>query len=163
VTDAGAIIRQSARVVLIDASERVLLMAWRSEHLRSPNKLIWETPGGGLHPGETHEQGAIRELREETGIKAALGPCVWHRRHVFDLGDVRIDQRERYYVVRVGTPQLTRDGWTEGERRDLVDVRWWRPAEIVASDEWFTPRALATLLPPIIAGAYPPEPFDCGV
>ncbi|HEV2817552.1 MAG TPA: RNA pyrophosphohydrolase [Allosphingosinicella sp.] len=32
----------------------------------------WQLPQGGLDPGETPEQGAFRELEEETGIPARL-------------------------------------------------------------------------------------------
>lgn len=40
--------------------------------LRSPRKSLapnmWESPGGGVLAGETSLEGAIRELREETGL-----------------------------------------------------------------------------------------------
>lgn len=36
----------------------------------------WGIPGGWLEPGETPQQGALRELREETGLEAVLGPVV---------------------------------------------------------------------------------------
>ena len=29
---------------------------------------LWLVPGGGLEPGETHQEGMLRELREETGL-----------------------------------------------------------------------------------------------
>jgi hypothetical protein len=78
------------------------------------------------------------------------------------LGERGIDQRERFYVVRVHDTRLARDGWTATERWAMTDARWWSVDEIAASSEWFAPRRLAALLPPIVAGDYPPEPIDAG-
>lgn len=163
VTNIRTIVRAAARLIVIAPDDRVLLMAWQSEHLRSPDHRVWITPGGGLEPGETHEQAAERELREETGIDAPLGPCVWERRHLFKFNDARLDQRERFYVVRAPDATWSRAGWTDYEHRDIVDVRWWSVEEIAASTTWFAPRRLAELVPEIIAGQYPNTPFDCGV
>jgi hypothetical protein len=45
----------------------------------------------------------------------------------------------------------------------MPEHRWWSAADISASGDWFAPRNLASLLPPILRGEYPSEPFDCGV
>lgn len=92
-------------------------------------------------------------------MTASIGPCVWTRRHVFPWINGPLDQRERFYVVRVTDTALVRDGWTPSEVANTTGVRWWTVDEIAASDEWFAPRRLAELLPPILAGAYPEEPI----
>ncbi len=33
---------------------------------------VWVFPGGGLDPGETPEEGVIREVEEETGLKVCI-------------------------------------------------------------------------------------------
>ena len=156
--------RPAARLLVIDSADRVLLMCWENALVRSPTGRVWITPGGGVDAGETYEQAAIRELREETGLEGVpLGQCVWTREHTFQFGSVMLRQLERFYVVRTDGVPLTRDGWTDDEQRSIAEMRWWTADEIAASDEWFAPRNLATLLPPILTGHCPPEPIDCGV
>lgn len=49
---------------VVTAADHVLLI----ERGRSPGKGLWAVPGGFLEPREKVAQGAVRELREETGL-----------------------------------------------------------------------------------------------
>jgi 8-oxo-dGTP diphosphatase len=53
-----------AAFAFLDGAMQVLLVRRRYE----PYESYWALPGGGLHPDETLEQAAERELREETGV-----------------------------------------------------------------------------------------------
>lgn len=54
------VVRATCGVVVLDEAGRVLLMCRSGEG-------TWGLPGGGVAPGETWEQAAVRECREETG------------------------------------------------------------------------------------------------
>jgi putative (di)nucleoside polyphosphate hydrolase len=41
---------------------------WLGRRARSPGPLNWQFPQGGMDPGETPYEAALRELREETGV-----------------------------------------------------------------------------------------------
>jgi 8-oxo-dGTP pyrophosphatase MutT (NUDIX family) len=154
--------RPASRVLVVDRRDRLLLfdgIVPNRERTR-----LWCPPGGALKPDETFEEAALRELAEETGIAdVALGPCVWRREHVFEMFDKWYAADERYFVVRVGTAEVSADAREPIEASLLLGHRWWTAAEIAASRETFVPRRLGDLLPPLLRGEVPPEPLDAGI
>lgn len=63
--------RIGVAVVLLDDDQNVLLL----RHVFHPDT-PWGIPGGWLNRNEAPEAGVLREVREETGLRAELGPVV---------------------------------------------------------------------------------------
>ena len=59
--------RLAAYALIVDDQDRVLLASWNEG--AEPQ---WTMPGGGVELEETPAEGAIRELREETGYDVEL-------------------------------------------------------------------------------------------
>jgi len=153
------VLRHAARILLVDAAGRVLLLKWR---LQSGGH-VWITPGGGLAAGESHQEAALRELDEEVGLRnVALGPCVWLREHVFNWNERAYRQRDRCYLLRVDAHEVDRAGNDENELRVLEEFRWWTLPELEASAETFAPRRIALYLAPLLSGELPSHPVDVG-
>jgi 8-oxo-dGTP pyrophosphatase MutT (NUDIX family) len=154
-------VRHAARVLLCDVAGRILL--FKARYL---DQLFWSTPGGGLEGDETHEEAAKRELWEETGVHVD-GPefvCIWTRSRTFDFPDSVMDQRERYFFVRLDeTPSISYENWQESDSRDLLEHRWWTAEEIEASGDVFAPRRLGQLLRALLRDGCPAEPLDVGL
>ena len=145
--------RRAARVVLV-ADGRVLLQQG-FDPARPEDGTWWLTPGGGLNDGESTEEGAVREVHEETGLRLSpeeLGPVVATRVCVFPFERRRYRQSESFFAVHVEpfTPQ--HHGWDEVEQRALLDHRWWSLDELRTTNEAVYPRELADLVEAIIDG-----------
>ncbi len=150
--------RKTARVLLIRPDKRLLLIRYEDPRVLPKFRHFWATVGGALEPGETIEQGALREIEEETGLTdVKLGPIVWYGEPVIPISGEPLQFREHYIVAHAGNAPLKTDNWTALERDTIREMRWWTPAEIAASTEMIFPIVLADWLPEILSGNYPHE------
>ncbi len=79
---AGPALRFVAAALIVRGGE-VLICQRRPGQ---PMALLWEFPGGKIEAGESPEQALARELEEELGIRAVIGPLVTRIRHNYRHG-----------------------------------------------------------------------------
>jgi 8-oxo-dGTP diphosphatase len=79
----------------------------------------WTLPKGKLEPGESDEEGALREVEEETGLACDLGPEVAVVE--YEDGEGR-PKRVRYFAMRPPASEAV-------ARNEVDEVRWLGPAE----------------------------------
>jgi 8-oxo-dGTP pyrophosphatase MutT (NUDIX family) len=145
--------RRAGRVLLLDRAGRVLLL--HGGDPARPGTHWWFTPGGGLESGETVAEAAVRELFEETGLRARpgdLGAPVWHEVSEFEYDGGRYRQDQDFFVLRVSEWQVDTAGMNADEQLTITEHRWWSAAEIEASTEQIFPAELAVLLRGAAAG-----------
>jgi 8-oxo-dGTP pyrophosphatase MutT (NUDIX family) len=155
--------RSCVRVVLQDRGGRILL--FRARLASRSQQDWWELPGGGIEPGESYQQTAVRELAEETGLAVSpdqVGPPRWRRTSTWTGRGIRRLQHEVVVLVRLDAdrPTISDGGRTPDEREEYVGARWWEVADVLASSERFYPGLLPELLPAFLAGAELTEPFE---
>lgn len=160
-------VRAAARLVILDPADRVLLFQVEGPIGRDPaqpdRRRFWMTPGGGVEPGEDFPDTAARELAEETGISAPIGPLLAERRREVVLGRpgglVPGLVHERYFLVRAAVAAVDDSGWLDYERQDILDHRWWTLADLGATTDLVVPRGLRGLLAGLAAGTLPAAPL----
>ena len=103
--------------VVVWHGDRVLLV----QRARPPRQGQWSLPGGGLQLGETLEDAARREVREEAGLEIELGEVI----ATLDLIERDVDGRVRYHYVLI-------DFVAEAAGAEL------RPGDDAAAARWFT-------------------------
>jgi 8-oxo-dGTP diphosphatase len=102
----GAVVFKDGRVLLVQRG-------------RPPAKDLWAIPGGGVELGETLQQAAEREIKEETGVIIRAGEPIL----TFDLVERDPAGRVRFHYVIVDLAAA----YVSGEPRpadDAAAARW---------------------------------------
>jgi 8-oxo-dGTP pyrophosphatase MutT (NUDIX family) len=80
--------------------------------------LAWGLAKGGIERGESHEQAALREVREETGYAGEIEASLGETRYFYVWEDTRIRKTVHFFLMRC-------TGGDPGERDDeMEEVRW---------------------------------------
>jgi 8-oxo-dGTP diphosphatase len=116
---AGPALRFVAAALIVRDNE--VLIGQRRPN--QPMALLWEFPGGKIEAGESPQQALARELQEELGIQATVGPKVIHIRHNYRHGGA-VDLQ--FFAVRE----------FEGEIQNQIyeQIRWVKLTDLTSYD-----------------------------
>jgi ADP-ribose pyrophosphatase len=108
----GAIVVYDGKILLI-------------KRTKAPHKDLWAIPGGSVELGETLQEAAEREIREEAGLTIKAKEPVY----TFDLIEKDVSGSIQFHYVIV---DLMAD-YINGELHaadDALDARWFSPKEL---------------------------------
>ncbi|MEO1591306.1 MAG: NUDIX domain-containing protein [Cyanobacteria bacterium J06632_22] len=134
--------RTAARLVLLNAAQEVLLL----RHTIGYKEPYWSTPGGGLEPGETAEQAARREAKEELGAEQVTLQPLWTGEAHYTYKGQKVIQAETFFWVTQYSAILGAGIEAEHQLEGITDIRWWSIAALEASSDLIFPSDLSAKL-----------------
>ena len=120
--------KRSRSVAIIIRDEKILM-----EKVHFFERDFYTLPGGGIEEGETPEQAALRELKEETGLEGKIiRPLT-----VQYKGDGGVDYSFEVEIAADAVAETGYDPEYEGKENPLKEVLWMSLDEISEKDRAF--------------------------
>lgn len=80
--------------------------------------LAWGLAKGGIEPGESYENAALREVLEETGYEAEIEASLGDTRYFYVWEDTRIRKTVHFFLMRYT------GGDPSGRDDEMEEIRW---------------------------------------
>jgi 8-oxo-dGTP pyrophosphatase MutT (NUDIX family) len=82
----------------------------------------WVLPKGALDAGESSEQAALREVREETGLEASTIAKIGATRYVYTWAGEKVFKVVTFFLMRCDGGEI--GAIEEAMRVEVADARW---------------------------------------
>ena len=125
---------RSAGGVVVRGDEVIVIVPTRRG---AQGQRVLALPKGHIDPGETPDQTALREVREETGVEAELVEKLGDVRYFYQRGGRRIFKRVTFYLLAY------RDGSLDDHDDEVEEARWMPLGEAVRALSYEGERAMA--------------------
>ncbi|MDD2858092.1 MAG: NUDIX hydrolase [Candidatus Nanopelagicales bacterium] len=109
-------------------------------------RLIWSLPKGHVEAGETHEDAAVREVHEETGIRGTVIAPLGVIDFWFMAADRRVHKTVHHFLMAAHGGELS------DADREVIEVAWVPLEEIAERLAYTDERRLMALVPALLAG-----------
>lgn len=114
----------STVAVIIDEGGRLLI----ARRALEPAKGTLDLPGGFVDPGESIEEGCLREVREETGAEAMLERYLFSLPNTYRFSGFDVHTTDAFFLVKLKPGQVLRPN------DDAAELFWARPEELSPDD-----------------------------
>ena len=83
----------------------------------------WSFPKGLIDPGQTPEQAAVREVKEEGGVEAEILDKVGYNKYVYTMDGEKIFKVVTYFLMKYKSGDIKDHDW------EVSDVGWYTPED----------------------------------
>jgi ADP-ribose pyrophosphatase YjhB (NUDIX family) len=117
--------KPTASVLAVRSSDGALLLVRRAIE---PFLGMWDTPGGFVEDGEEADAAAVREVREETGLRARITGIIGIYADTYGP-DARVSTLNVFYSAVVD------DHSNAAPASDVAELRWFARDELPSANE----------------------------
>jgi len=136
----------SAGGLVIDRTGLVPRAALIARHDRR-GRLVWSLPKGHLEAGETHEDAAVREVEEETGIHGIVLAPLGTIDFWFVAEQRRVHKTVHHFLLQASGGELSDDDV------EVVEVAWVPLPDVISTLAYADERRLMTKVEALLAAA----------